>query len=191
MRGRMDSVRRLLAAFGVWAAATSKRPTSALLLAHIRAQSGAPVGRIIERSQLAAGTAYYHLARLEQEGQIRTIVAGRRRLVFLASDVALLQMDVQSLSLLSGATARTIAQALADHAPMSIIRLIAVVRESPRSVYYHVKRFKSAGLIETSAPRRYGDLTPTPKLRLLLSVVTAEDCSATDPVFETSQSSVE
>lgn len=170
-------MRYLLALLFIAENARPRRETQARVLASIRKFSGSPVGRFIEDSELAAGTVHYHLERLEKRGIIRTVVVGRRRLVFLASDVAL-QMDPEALAILRGRTARAIAHSILAQEDISISALVASVAGSPRAVYYHVKRLRELGLLAADAPRRYRGLSPTPKLRLLFAQI--ESTEATD-----------
>lgn len=139
-----------------------------------RTAPGLHVSEIIKRTQLAAGTVGYHLLRLEAEGVIRTLVAGRRRLVFLASDARTFDTDADAMSLLRGKTALAVAEALSQTAPTSMLRLVTRLHESPRAVYYHVKRLREAGLVISTSPTRYRELAPAPQLRVLLARLSRE-----------------
>lgn len=137
------------------------------LLALVAAEPGLPVGEIARRLSVRDGTVYYHIARLQLAGRVRTVVKGRRRLVFPAG-AAWEEMRTEAAALLRGRTVRHIALAILRQPGLSMRQLIPLVSDSPRAVYYHTKRLRAAGLIESATRTRYRNLEPTPLLRDLL-----------------------
>ena len=154
----------------LFVARLARRNTSARLLDSIRRHPGWPVGHITQDAGLPSGTVHYHLRNLEAAGAIKTIVSGRRRLVFTAEDAAELERDPHAMALLQGTKARAVAVTLAEHGPMSIAELVERLGGSPRVVYYHVKRLRDVGLVSSQMPTRYRGVAATLKLRLLLSL---------------------
>lgn len=120
------------------------------------------VGDLLERSGYRWGTLHYHLTVLLKEGSIRTVRDGRRRLI--VPNGAKLDERGPADSLLRGKTAREIAHLVCTRPCGSIEDLCNLVDKSPRVVYYHVKRFIEAGLIESSSATRHRHLQPTPAL---------------------------
>lgn len=137
------------------------------ILALARASPGLPATEIMKRLGLVGSTIHYHLERMEAAGLVRTMRAGRRRLVY-AADETPAAPDAQALSLLRGRTACRIARAILDNPGGSIVDLVETLDESPRAVYYHLKQLREAGLIRSDAERRYRGLTACDGLDALL-----------------------
>lgn len=145
------------------------------MLAAIQAKPGITPGELTRRAEVSAGTVYYHLRHLEGTGTIHTVVSGRRRLVFLGPRPPEGLVHAEKLSMLRGRTANRIASMIDQEPGLSIVDLVVRVRESPRSVYYHVRRLKAAGLIWSSSVTRYRDLRPSPDLRSCLAAVDSRE----------------
>lgn len=147
--------------------------SSGKILQIVQHAPGLPIGEIIHRSGLGAGTVYYHLHRLEEKGVIKTAAAGRRRLVFPAVLAENRDRDALALSILRGRTCYAVAAAIRNRPNVSILDIILQLRQSPRAVYYHVKRLREAGLLKSSSATRYRNLSPGPDLSRLLEQVEA------------------
>lgn len=129
---------------------------------------GLPVGAIVRRLGLGAGTVQYHLHRLNEKGVIRTVAVGRRTLVFPRGAFGQ-DLEARGLSLLYGRTCRAIAEAIVRRRGASVTEICAETGKSHRVVYYHVKLLMEAGLVVSASPTRFRNLTPAPRLVLLLS----------------------
>lgn len=147
--------------------------SSLRILRIVEAAPGLPIGEIIQRAGLGAGTVYYHLHRLEERGLIKTAAAGRRRLVFPAVMSESRDRDSVALSILRGRTCYAVAAAILDGRSVSILDVILQLRQSPRVIYYHVKRLREAGLVKSSSSTRYRNLSPSHDLPRLLTQVEA------------------
>lgn len=127
------------------------------------------------RLEIGSGTAQYHIRRLEDAGRVHTIVIGRRRLVFPGPLKSLLDEHAHAHALLRGSSAHAIARAVIENPACSVLHLIALTGESPRSVYYHLKRLRDAGLIGSGSQRRYLQVVPTPLLLQLAAQLDADE----------------
>ena len=148
-------------------AGSSQVDTSKAILLAAREAPGIPVGELVKRLGLGSGTIHYHLERLAEQKLIRTVVAGRRRLVFpLDRDGE--ARDARALSLVRGRTSRLVAEAILAQPGCSIVEVVEATGESARAVYYHVKLLKSAGLVLSASSKRYRALQPAPHLASIL-----------------------
>lgn len=143
------------------------------MLALVASHPGLTVGEIARRLSIRNGTLFYHLQRAEADGHVTTRTDGRRRLVFPAG-ASLEDAKVRALNLLRGETALEVARAVADAPGISLFKLFAELDTAPRTVYYHVKRLRDAGIIVSAGRRRYHELRPS---AILLEVLkTLEPC---------------
>lgn len=136
---------------------------------------GLPVGEITRRLALSPGTMYYHLFRLVRDGDIATQVIGRRRLVFPSKVGRADPIPLEALALVRGQTMRRVARAIVDAPGASVGELADRSGDSPRSVYYHIKQLRDAGLVTTSTARRYRGIAPTSALTRAMDVLDEAD----------------
>ncbi len=134
----------------------------------IRQEPGIAIGGLLEKLPVGWGTVYHHLSKLERGGIVRCVTSGRRRLLYLVEQGAAGQ-DPHQRSLLGGHTARTIATIVAEGQGMSIEAIVERSHETPRVVYYHLKRLIEAGLIQSESATRYRGLVASDRLRELLA----------------------
>ena len=153
---------------GSAAEAEGQLETAKEILDLVRKSPGLPVGELVRRLDLGSGTIHYHLERLADQRLIRTVVAGRRRLVFPVDRDADAR-DAKALSLVRGKTSRVIAEAILAQPTCSILDVVAATGESPRAVYYHVKLLKTAGLVLSASSKRYRALKAAPHLASILA----------------------
>lgn len=147
--------------------AGSQVDTSKSILFAARASPGIPVGELVKRLNLGSGTIHYHLERLAEQKLIRTVVAGRRRLVFPVDRDGEAR-DARALSLVRGRTSRVVAEAILARPGCSILDVVEGTGESARAVYYHVKLLKQAGLVLSASSKRYRALQAAPHLASIL-----------------------
>lgn len=140
-------------------------PIRRAILEIVTSRPGLTVGELLALLDVGWGTLHHHLDRLEAVGLLRTVQAGRRRLV-LPGDAP--RAAPVARALLAGATCRRVAEAVAREPGLCIQDLIGRVEDSPRAVYHHVKRLLDAGLLQSERPGRYTSLHPTPLLTDLL-----------------------
>lgn len=139
----------------------------ARLMDLLHATPGLPLGELKENLGIGWGTLYYHVGLLERAGLLRTVVSGRRKLVF----PGLGERDpreVAGRSLLVGATARRVARAIVERPGQSLAEVGVAAGENPRVAYYHVRRFVEAGLVVSASRTRYAGLAPTRLLERIL-----------------------
>lgn len=142
--------------------------TAKEILDLVRKTPGLPVGELVKRLGLGSGTIHYHLERLADQRLIRTVVAGRRRLVFPVDRDADAR-DAKALSLVRGRTSRLVAEAILAQPTCSIVDVVNATGESARAVYYHVKLLKNAGLVLSASSKRYRALKAAPHLASILA----------------------
>ena len=110
-------------------------------------------------------------------GDIQVVRAGRRRLVYPVAGGNAFERAAGD-GIMRGGTARRIAKAIHD-APGRNVQDIAVdIGESPRVVYYHVRRLIEAKLVHSASETRHRDLQPTLRLAAILQ---AQEEIAGDP----------
>lgn len=134
----------------------------------IREEPGIAIGGLLEKLPVGWGTVYHHLSKLERGGVVRCVTSGRRRLLYLVEQGAAGQ-DPHQRSLLGGHTTRTIASIVAEGQGMSIEAIVEQSHETPRVVYYHLKRLIEAGLVQSESATRYRGLMASDRLRELLA----------------------
>ena len=136
------------------------------ILRLVREKPGISMSALTDAAQVHWGTIQFHVLRLEHQGLVRTLRVGRRRLVFpeevltggLGEEDAMLQEE----------TCRRVASTILLHPGRGVGDLVDLTDLTPRTVYYHVKRLRDAGLVQTSQPGLYRGLTPAPRLYALL-----------------------
>lgn len=133
---------------------------------------GLPLAQLKERVGLGWGSFYHHLEKLQRAGHLEVAENGRRRVVYPVGLGD--ERHSRACSALQGATARRIAAAIASRPGCSVRDVLEEVGESPRVVYYHLKRLMEAGLVESSSPTRHFDLTAGPELQDALDALDAE-----------------
>lgn len=133
----------------------------------VRENPGIPIGELMKRLPVGWGTLYHHLIKLERSGLLRAAVSGRRRLLY-PGDAGPLGNDPDARSILRGRTAQRLARAIVANPGRSVAEIVDEMAESPRVIYYHVKRMLDAGLVSSSSETRYCSLTPTPRLVSML-----------------------
>lgn len=139
-----------------------------VLLRTIQESPGITLSQLKEKTDSAWGTIYHHLSKLIAEGLVQTQSVGRRRLIYPRSMGAAAAQDAEARSLLYGATVRRIAAAIEARPHQSVATLAVELHDSPRAIYYHVRRLLAAGLIVSRSPTRHFDLCPAPGLKALL-----------------------
>lgn len=135
---------------------------------------GRPLGELKEALGVGWGTLYYHVNLLERAGLVRTVVSGRRKLVFPGVGERD-PREVAGRSLLVGPTARRVARAIVERPGRSLAEVGAAAGENPRVAYYHVRRFVEAGLVSSSSRTRYAGLAPTRLLERVLRDLERQD----------------
>lgn len=138
------------------------------ILAMAHSHPGEPVGTFLERLGMGWGTLHHHLKRLEDAGLLHTRAAGRRRLVYPGPAAETIPALEKGRAILAGRTTRRVADAILARPGVGIEQLVVGLGESPRAVYYHVKRLVDAGLALPDPQARYAFLMPGPLLRDLL-----------------------
>jgi predicted transcriptional regulator len=134
----------------------------------VRENPGIPIGELRKRLPVGWGTLYHHLIKLERSGLLRAAVSGRRRLLY-PGDAGPLGNDPDARSILRGRTAQRLARAIVARPGRSVADIVDEMAESPRVIYYHLKRMLDAGLVTSSSETRYCSLTPTPRLVSMLA----------------------
>lgn len=126
------------------------------ILEIVTARPGIPLTRLKARLDVSWGTLFYHLGILREKGLLRSVRAGRRRLVFPAHLFPSEKAFVAA-AFLEGETARRIATAIRDHPDARIDELAALTGKSRRVVYYHVRQLLDAGIaLRSSRTRHFG-----------------------------------
>lgn len=130
------------------------------------ATPGLTVGELLLALDVGWGTLHHHVSKLEQSGLLHTVQQGRRRLVFPGGAPV---DGGKARAVLGGAASRRVAKAVARDPGLPMADLLKRVEDSPRAVYYHVKRLIEAGLLVSESPTRYTRLFPAPALAETLS----------------------
>lgn len=143
-------------------------PDRMRILQIVHERPGISVTDLSHRLQMTWGQLNYHLGRLEQVGLLHTVKAGRHRMVFpdRQSDEA-----PEDRALLLERTARALALLILENPRVSVTDLVRMSNESPRVVYYHVKKLLDAGLVTSSSGVHHRGLSATPRLAQILSTV--------------------
>ena len=147
----------------------------------VKARPGVSVGDIMDELQVGWGTLYHHLTKLSRNKMIQTSVVGRRRLVYPVSPDSDPTAD-KHMAMLRGKTARRVAEAVLAQPNIPIQELTVLLDESPRVVYYHVKRLLDAGLILSDSKTRHTGLQPAPQLATLLETSKPSPRRASAPI---------
>ena len=135
----------------------------------VKARPGVSVGDIMDELQVGWGTLYHHLTKLSRNRMIQTSVVGRRRLVYPVTPDMDPTVD-RHMAMLRGKTARRVAEAVLAQPNINIQDLTVLLDESPRVVYYHVKRLLDAGLLVSDSKTRHTGLAPSAQLGYLLEI---------------------
>jgi DNA-binding transcriptional ArsR family regulator len=143
-------------------------PARKAILDCAREQPGIPLGELRLKVDLGWGALYHHLHKLEEGALIEVRNVGRLNLVYLRG--AEEQRDILACSLLRGTTARLLAEEILRRPGRSVPDLVETTGESPRVVYYHVKRLAEAGLITSPSRFRHVELSPSPHLPRFLAM---------------------
>lgn len=114
------------------------------------------------------GQLSYHLARLERAELLHTVKAGRHRLVFPEREPLETPED---RALVLERTARALALLIVDNPQLTVTDLVRLSGETPRVVYYHVKRLLDAGLVTSSSGTHHRGLVASARLAHLLGSV--------------------
>lgn len=138
-------------------------PMTRRVWAFVDAHPGVTMSAAREALGMGWGTFYHHLQKLLRVGVIQAAKFGRRRLLYSRSTENL-RPSIAWSDVVYGDSARRIAQAIASQPGMSILELSERLGETPRVVYYHVRRMSLHGLVTSSSPTRYRHLSPTPVL---------------------------
>ncbi|MEA3198838.1 MAG: hypothetical protein QOE90_266 [Thermoplasmata archaeon] len=141
-------------------------PVRREILRLVRTQPGIAVSELRSRLDAGWGSVHYHLTKLRMAGRIEVRSVGRVSLVYLPG--AGQARHAKAVSLLRGPTARRIAEAVLASPGCSIPDLVVTTGESPRVVYYHVKRLAEVGVITSASRFRHVDLRPSRGLEKLL-----------------------
>ena len=136
------------------------------VLRAIEAQPGVPIQQIAKQLSLPLGTVRHYIERLEKDGLIRTLRAGRRRIAF-ASSAGVDEYPEDRAFLQEESSLRIVAVILARQ-PCGIMDIVEASGLSQRVVYYHAKRLLEAGLITRSSTSHYHGLRATARLFALL-----------------------
>lgn len=147
------------------------------LLTAIARRPGVTLAELRHDVPLGWGTLYHHIAHLENEGLVRTLVAGRRRIVLPAGVEEPEEASV-ARALLRGATAERVARFVADHPGTRVADVAAGVGESERVAYYHLRQLLDAGLVVSSSSMRRFGLRASPLLERLLGAPSAHALEA-------------
>lgn len=135
----------------------------------VKQRPGVSVGDIMDELQVGWGTLYHHLTKLSRSRIIQTSVVGRRRLVYPVVPDQDPTVD-KHMAMLRGKTARRVAEGVLAQPHITIQELTVLLDESPRVVYYHVKRLLDAQLILSDSKTRHTGLHPSPQLANLLEL---------------------
>jgi DNA-binding transcriptional ArsR family regulator len=105
---------------------------------------------------------------MEDAGLLHTRAAGRRRLAYPGPAAESPPALDRARAMLAGPTTRRVAEGVLARPGIGIEELLETLGESPRAVYYHVKRLVDAGLVLRDPRVRYASLSPGPLLQALL-----------------------
>ncbi|HUR69811.1 MAG TPA: winged helix-turn-helix transcriptional regulator [Candidatus Thermoplasmatota archaeon] len=127
----------------------------------IRARPGLSMSELGRALGLYWPSVALHVGRLESEGLVQSLRAGRRRVLVprLASATETPFPDV-----LSEPACRVVALAIAARPGSRVWEVCEATEMSGRAVYHHVKRLVDAGLVASSRPSRHRGLSATPAL---------------------------
>lgn len=126
---------------------------------------GISVTDLASRLSMTWGQLNYHLLRLAAAGLLHTVKAGRHRLVFPERESVETPED---RAIVLEKTARALALLIVGNPHVSVTDLVRMSGESPRVVYYHVKKLLDAGLVSSASGIHHRGLTASPRLVHLL-----------------------
>lgn len=129
---------------------------------------GVSVTELAGSVEMTWGQLNYHLTRLADAGLLHTVKAGRHRLVFPDKDPGETPED---RAIVLEKTARALALLIVDNPHVRATDLVRLSGESPRVVYYHVKRLLESGLVSSSSGIHHRGLVASPRLVHLLGTV--------------------
>lgn len=129
---------------------------------------GVSVTELADRLAMSWGQINYHLGRLEDAGLLHTTKAGRHRLVFPHGESPETPED---RALVLEKTARSLALLIVENPRLSVTDLVARSGETPRVVYYHVKKLLDSGLVTSSSGIHHRGLVASPRLVHLLGTM--------------------
>lgn len=132
---------------------------------YVTARPGVSVAEVAKHLQSSWGATHYHVRRLVEEGRLRSVRIGRRRLLLPAAVAA--PTDMEARTLLLDPARRAIALALAERGEARAAELAARGFASARAVYHHLQRLRDAGLA-TARVGRAMRFAPTAALLALL-----------------------
>ena len=143
-------------------------PERLRILQIVYERPGVSVTELAQRLEMTWGQLNYHLTRLASAGLLHTVKAGRHRLVFPEKEPAETPED---RALLLERTARALALLIVDNPQVTVTDLVRLSGETPRVVYYHVKRLLDAGLVTSSSGIHHRGLAASARLVHLLGGV--------------------
>lgn len=143
-------------------------PQRKLLFQLVKNNPGITVTHVAEAVPYGWASLYHHLRILTEAGLIKSRGAGRRRLLYAAVPGQTIPRKIAAAPIL-GATARRIADHIAENPGISLAKLASDLELSDRLAYYHLHNLVQAKLIRTGGRTRYDEITPTPKLKALLA----------------------
>lgn len=129
------------------------------------------MGTVRSRLGIPWATLHHHVAALRAAGELRVALCGRRALLFHAERAAS-AAEIAARAMVQGDTARAIAAHVVSRPGHSIAEMSVALGRTERVVYYHVRRLIDAGLLQSSAPTRLHNLTPSPMLAFVLEITT-------------------
>lgn len=140
------------------------------ILHRVEQEPGTSPSELVRRLGIGWSSLYRHVRTLREQGLVRTVASGRHTFLYPRDAQGDEKHAAQRAVILAG-RARLVAAEAAARPGQDVAQLAAALGISPRVVYHHVKRLVAVGLLESSAPRRYRDLAPSPRLRDLLREV--------------------
>ena len=126
---------------------------------------GISVTELAHRLSMTWGQLNYHLTRLGQAGLVHTVKAGRHRLAFPEKESAETPED---RAIVLERTARALALLIVGNPHLATTDLVRMSGETPRVVYYHVKKLLDAGLVTSDSSSHHRGLVASPRLVHLL-----------------------
>lgn len=137
------------------------------ILSIVEDEPGISFRALSDRVGMNANSLSYHAFRLEIEGFLVQVRAGRRLLLFPPHYLD--EMDPADVVLLAEPACRRVALAIVEHPRLTVNELVELLGDSHRSVYHHVKRLRDAGLVAAADPTRHRGLVAAPRLLGIVS----------------------
>lgn len=129
---------------------------------------GVSVTELAARLSMTWGQLNYHLGRLEQAELVHMVKAGRHKLVFPDRQP---DETPEDRAIVLERTARALALLIVENPRLSVTDLVRMSGETPRVVYYHVKRLLDSGLVASASGTHHRGLVATSRLVHLLGTV--------------------